>query len=308
MRLIYYCLANAPEGPRDEQWARSIRSLRQHNADIDVCLFLFNGATAALLEEADRQHVTVHYLGEYREYLRARHIYGDVLSALPTFHKFFCPQHLPPDGATQLLYLDCDTFFFADVEKLFDECAGASVYGREEPNSRRSIPGGDPAHIDEEALWELAAREGLHPVAPFNCGVCLINGGFWRELGRLSVTQLDFAWRLLCGCQLGLGQDANHDPDIRAAVQRAWNEMDRLRALPYPSSNIWIIDEIALWLALGHVTSLSLGTFRRAQVAQGDEFIPMLEAGRPPILAHYFTNMENEFLDAVRPLLRESDF
>jgi hypothetical protein len=278
--------------------------LRQHNAGIEVRLFLFNGASAALLEEADRQRVEVHYLGDYREYLRRCYVHGDVLSILPTFHKFLSLDHHFLEGVSQILYLDCDTYFFGDVEVLFSSCTATGLYAREEPNSRRSNSGGDPAHIDENALAEIVAWEGLHTVAPFNSGVCLMNGGFWNDLRRVSVSALDFAWRLLCGCELGMGQDANDDAEIHSAVRHVWNEIDRSRALPYPSSNIWIIEQIALWLALGHLPQLSMGTFHREQVAQGGEFIPMLESGRPPMIAHYFTTMEGEFLDAVRSLLQ----
>ena len=302
MRLVYYSLANRPEDSREQQWMISIRSLRQFNKHVAVVLFLFHGASKELLEEAERQRVSVIFLGEYRDFLLRRYAHGDVVSLLPTFHKFLVLEHDALHGASQILYLDCDTFLFGDVEQLFAACTEASLYAREEPNSQRSISGGNPSHIDEEMLAAIVAAEGLRAVAPFNTGVCLMNHGVWHEIETINVTELDYAWRLLCGCEMGRGQRANDDEDLQRAVRRSWNEIDRHRCLPYPSSNLWIIEQIALWLALGRLPNLTTGLLTRHLVAQGDEFIAMMHAGCPPVLAHYFTTAEGEFLNATRTL------
>jgi len=39
---------------------QSIRSLRRYNATVPVYLILYNGASAELMEEADRRGVAVH--------------------------------------------------------------------------------------------------------------------------------------------------------------------------------------------------------------------------------------------------------
>lgn len=301
MKLVYYSLANAPESRHEQQWTQSIRSLRQHNSSVEVILFLYNGASAALLEEARRQRVTVRYVGNYKEYLDKLYVQGSALAVLPTFHKFLSLAHCPLGDISQILYVDCDTYFFDDVDILFRRYTSSDWYAREEPGSQRSHYGYNPLHIDERALAAIARAEGVRSIAPFNTGACLMNNGVWHNLDRIRVSNLDFAWRLLCGCQLGAGYSVDHDPEIHSSVMLALNDVDRARALPYPSSNIWIIDEIALWLALGELPQLSVGTLSREDAVQGGEFIDMVAAGNRLVLAHYFSSMQDEFFCAVRP-------
>jgi hypothetical protein len=262
MRLVYYSLSNAPDAGREKQWTQSIRSLRRYNPTITVWLFLFNGATAELLREAEHQHVHVHYLGDYGEFFRQTHGRGSVLALYPTFHKFLVLAHAPLNDLTQVLYLDCDTAFFDNVDRLFDLYSALPWYAREEPASRRSHFAYDPNHIDEDLLEHIARSENLQYVPPFNSGVCLLNHGIWHDLVRLQIPYLDLAWRLLCG--------------------REFNGHN-----------------IALWLALGRLPEFSLGTFARSDVPQGGEFHDVLRSRRRCILAHYFSGTESEFFDAV---------
>lgn len=301
MRLVYYSLANSPDGRLERQWIQSIRSLRQHNREVAVTLFLYNGASEALFDESNRFGVTVHCTGSYRESLERLHVQGSSLALLPTFHKFLSLQHASFQAVSQLLYVDCDTWFFGDVDLLFDRYSEADWYAREEPSSRLSRYGVDPRHIDEDALATLAGAEGARSIPPFNTGVCLMNHGAWRHLERLRVTYLDLAWRLLCGTQLGIGQRVADDPEMRSSVLGALTSTDRFRALPYPSTNIWIIDEIALWLALGRLNDFSLGIMSQADLTQGGEFA---ERDRGSVLAHYFSTQEEQFFRIVPRLPR----
>ena len=300
MRFVYYSLANAPDAGREQQWTQSIRSLRRYNAEITVWLFLFNGATAELLREADRQRVHVHYLGEYGELFRQTHGRGSVLALYPTFHKFLVLAHASLGDIIQILYLDCDTFFFENVDRLFDRYSAHQWYAREEPSSRRSHFAYDPNHIDEDLLEHVAQCEGLRHVFPFNSGVCLLNHGVWHELERLRIPYLDLAWRLLCGRELnGHNPSLVRDPEIHQAVLSTVTDIDRTRALPYPSLNTWIIEQIALWLALGYLPDFSLGTFAPSDVPQGGEFHDVLRSRHRCILAHYYSGTESEFFELV---------
>lgn len=303
MRLVYYSLANAPDAGREKQWMQSIRSLRRYSRAIRVWLFLFNGATAELLHEAERQDVHVHYLGDYGEYFRQTHGRGAVLALYPTFHKFLVLAHAPLHDVSQVLYLDCDTFFFDNVDFLFEQYSAHPWYAREEPSSRRSHFQYDPKHIHEDLLEHIARCEGLRHVLPFNSGVCLLNHGVWHDLERLRIPYLDLAWRLLCGRELsGHNGGLVHDPEIQQAVMNTVTDLDRVHALPYPSHNTWIIEQIALWLALGHLPDFSLGTFSRSDVPQGGEFHEALRSRRRSILAHYYSGTESEFFEAVQPM------
>ena len=299
MRLAYYSLANFPYDSREHQWIQSIRSMRRHNRSIPVWLFLFNGASNELLAEAERWGVHVCFLGDYGAFLQKVHRRGSILALYPTFHKFLVLTHLPLQTATQILYLDCDTFFFDDVDRLFDLHGAQDWYAREEFMSLRSPLGYDPNHVDEQLLESIARREGLHYIPPFNSGVCLLNHGIWHSLYGMHDAYLGLAWRLLCGRETSKPGDKVRDGLVGQAVTDAITDSDRTQALPYPSTNNWIIEQIALWLALGQLPQLSLGTLSSVQVLQGGEFETMPMAHRQCVLAHYFTGMETKFFASV---------
>ena len=299
MRLAYYSLANVPSDSREHQWIQSIRSMRRHNRSIPVWLFLFNDASNDLLAEAERWDVNVCFLGDYSAFLQRAHPQGAILALYRTFHKFVVLPHLPLQKATQVLYLDCDTFFFDNVDLLFDVHREQDWYAREEFMSRRSPLGYDPSHVDEELLESIAHREGLRYIPPFNSGVCLLNHGVWHSLHALSDTYLNLAWRLLCGREINTPSEKVRDPHLWKAVMGAATDGDRVHALAYPSTNDWIIEQIALWLCLGRLPHFSLGTLSPNQVLQGDEFETMVKADRQCVLAHYFTGMEKSFFASV---------
>lgn len=298
MKLVYYSLANFPEHSRDRQWIQSIRSLRMHNPSIAVWLVLFNAGSSELQREAERQNVHVHVLGEYAEFLQRTHPRGSLLAQYPTFHKFLVLRDLPLPGVNQILYLDCDTFFFDDVNLLFDRHASSDWYAREEPRSGRSKLGYDPKHVDELLLGYIARCEHLRIVPPFNSGVCLLNHEIWHSWSGLRETYLSLAWRLLCGRELGGHEFELRDPRIRLAILDAITDADRSDALPYPSANDWIIEQIALWLALGKLRHLSLGTLSPELVLQGNEFEDMPSLRRPCVV-HYFSGGEESFFSSV---------
>jgi hypothetical protein len=302
MKLVYYSLADFPDDSRARQWIQSIRSLRRCNRSIPVWLFLFNHPGAELLREAERHDVHVLSLGNYREFMKRVHARGSVLALYPTFHKFLVLPNLPLPALKQTLYLDCDTFFFDDVNLLFDRHQEHDLYAREEPASLRSRLGYDPTHVDEMLLRGMVRRESLHYVAPFNSGVCLLNHGIWQNLIRVRDAYLDLAWRLLCGWEAESNPDAN--PVVRSAIVRAATDFDRSHALPYPSADDWIVEQIALWMALAAIPDFSQGTLSPEQVLQGAEF----EAGTGPkpkqgcVLAHYFTGAEERFFSRIRAI------
>lgn len=296
MRLAYYSLANFPYDSREHQWIQSIRSLRRHNRSIPVWLLLFNGASNELLAEAERWGVHVCFLGDYATFLQKTHPQGAILALYPTFHKFLVLPHLPLQTATQILYLDCDTFFFDDIDLLFDRHGEQDWYAREEPMSRQSPLGYDPNHVNEELLESIAHREGLDYIPPFNSGVCVLNHGIWDILNGLTDAYLTLAWRLLCAREMGQVRENVRDLQVWEAVMNAITSLDRAHALAYPSTNDWIIEQIALWLTLGRLPNFSLGTLSSTQVLQGDEF----EMLHPPcLLAHYFTGMEKRFFASI---------
>jgi hypothetical protein len=243
----------------------------------------------------------VHQLGDYTWYLHQIYTHGAILALYPTFHKVISLAHLPTDNGTrQILYLDCDTFMFADIENLFDLYAASDLYAREEHSSRLSHFGYDARHIDETALGTITRGERLRAITPFNSGVCIVNNGFWNSVVALRFTFLDFAWRLLVGRHLQGPADISADEcEIHTAIERAITNFDRSRALPYPSNNHWIIEQIALWLTLGHFREMSQSFISRNHVAQNGEFHDALCPQSGCIVAHYFSSMETDFFSTV---------
>jgi hypothetical protein len=298
MRLVYYALVCGQDDRYIAQWIHSVRSLRRYNSSVAVHLILFNSLPDVIREEAARWNVTIQFLGEYWEYLYRLHVRGPVLAKLSPVPKLLAMRHLPPAGVSQVLYLDCDTYFFDDVGILFEQYRECDWYGREEPTSRLSYHEYDPAHVDEDKLREIAESEGLSPVTPFNTGVCLLNHGIWWELARLRITFLDNSWRLAAGRFLHVERNPENQSESESGVGEALNELDRSRALPYPSQNFWIIEQIAFWLTLGRLAGRSGGFFAADHVAQNGEFPPAEHF--PLVAAHYFSANEERFFDELR--------
>jgi hypothetical protein len=301
VRLVYYSLARSANSQHDHQWTQSIRSLRSHNPNIHVCLFVFNGVSEAMQREADRWRVMVVPMGSYREWLQSYHPHGSILSMYPTLHKFLVLGEANTTGLSHALYVDCDTFFFDDPETLFESPDPYHWCARESPTSRICPHGYDPSNVNEELIDEIVSTEGLQRVLPFNAGVCLLNNGIWETYRQLRGTFLDTVWRLMVGRHCWGWKDTE-DRDIRNAVVHKATSFDIARALPYPSGNYWILEEIALWLTLGHVRNLSQRILARRWATQGYECVHAAQQGRLPIVAHYFSCFQNEFFNHV-PLL-----
>src|SRR5271170_4072542 len=124
MKLVYYSLAFTDVKKAlacERQWTQSIRSLRRYNSTIPVFLFIYGAPSKALLEEAERHKVSARVLGEYRScFTGVPSSWHTPLSYYPTLHKFISLRFFDSADVSQILYLDCDTFFFGDVMSLFE--------------------------------------------------------------------------------------------------------------------------------------------------------------------------------------------
>jgi len=297
MNLVYYSLSSSANRSYDRQWIESIRSLRRFNLELPVCLLVYDGVSEEVLREAACHDVMVAHLGSYRDRLCRTSKHGAVLSLYPTLHKFLSLSELDTLQCSQILYVDCDTFFFADPAHLFSTYREHHWYAREAPTSRRCPHGYNPVNIDEGVLEQIATQEGLRPILPFNSGVCLLNHGVWRDFGDLGARFLDNMWRLLVGRHQRASDGS--DQAIRRAVLASATDSDRVRALPYPSRNFWIAEEIALWLTLAGIPGLSQGFLSSEHILQGEEFEhAQLGAGRP-VLAHYFSSLQDRFFSSA---------
>ena len=295
-RLVYYSLL-APPAPRADlswQFETSVATLRAHNPDIPVVLFLHGALPADVATTCRRFRVMVHHQGAYAERLAALCPAGAAaLAAYPLLHKYLNFRELAASGVEQAMCCDLDTLFFGDVGVLFDRYGDADVVAREEVNCCRSHHGHDPSFIDEELLGRLAGAERRAPVPQFNLGFVLFNHFVVERLRELDRLFVDDAWRLVswmaahpvAGTALAAyGEFVGLDRALATITAT-----DRQRALPFPSTNRWILDEVALWLALGAVPGLRTADFDRADVAQNGEVLGVEAAAAPWIACHYYT-------------------
>lgn len=299
--LVYYSIANFGDPRYERQWCQSIRSLRAYNERVPVHLVLYNGASDSIVREADRHRVTVHMAGDFASRLRdliPRH--ADPLSRNPSLHKVLSLHFLTAGDASQILYLDCDTFFFADVLPLFEQYRNHHFYAREEPLSRRSHYGYRPSYLDEAVLAKTYEAEGLAFIPPYNTGVFLLNRGLSVRLTEASGKFLGYAWRLLLDMSENeqLAQKCNLV--LMFEVWRSLKHAD-LPPLRYPSSNCWILEEIAMLFTLAGIPGLTHDALLREDVAQNGEY-GQLAVSRRPTLVHYYSVLEQRFFEHVKRL------
>lgn len=191
--------------------------------------------------------------------------------------------------------------FFSSASNLFDRYRDADLYAREEPFCRRSIHGYNPSCVDEDAIAELRVPEGLSAVPPFNTGVCLFTREMADAITMIVPRYFDYLFRFLTRFHL-------HPLPEAATVTGSTKMDDRFlrpaagQALPYPSKNRWIVDQVALWLALGRFTSLRYDDLAPTHVWQGAEFQQMSAARPFPILCHYFGGNTMQFFDRLQRL------
>ena len=295
-RLVQYSLSQPRGASRPDliwQFAGSVRTLREHNRRIPVALFLHGSMTPELATICGAYGVMVHEQGPYEQRLADLSPAGwRALAHYPLLHKFLNFRELTRIGPSQVLCCDCDTVFFGDVERLFDLYGTAHVVAREEVHSGRSAYGSDRTFIDEPLLAEIARRERVASIAPFNLGVVLFNEGTWRAVAALEGVFVDYAWRFATWMAQhpaeGLAAAYGEFVGAEAAGQAA-GATDVARALPYPSANRWILDEFALWLTLGRVHGLRTADFRATDVAQNGEFARSDPRSAGWILCHYFS-------------------
>jgi hypothetical protein len=296
-RLVSYSLA-CNERRRDEharQFELSISSLRASNQSIPVVLFLHGPLAPEIAGLCSRFGVMVAYQGPYRDRLAALSPRsGDAMAQYPVLHKNLNFAELAAAGVQQVLCCDLDTIFFTDVELLFDRYAGAHVVAREEVYSGRSIHGADRAFIDEPLLTHLAGYLDRTVVAPFNLGVVLYNHGVVARLAGVMATFLDDVWRLMTGLTIPGFPNADVAGDASfpwiADVARRASNADRQRALPFPSNNGWIVEEVAWWLALGSIPGLTRADFAADDVAQNGEVLGTPREQAPWALCHYYSH------------------
>lgn len=287
----------------------SLTSLRSANATVPVVLFAHGALAPEIAELCHRFGVMVAEQGPYRDRLAAMSSRGSgALASFPLVHKGLNFAELAAADFGQVLCCDLDTVFLGDVDVLFDRYGGPDVVAREEVHCERSIHGADPTFINETLFVYIASHLGRKVVPPFNTGVVLYNNRVVRRLADVMSTFVDDVWRLLCGLTIDGFANAGtaDDPAFEwmPAVRRDADRIDLSRALPVPSNNAWIVEEIAWWLTLGSVPGLTYGDFSPHDVAQTNEFIVAAPDRSTWTVCHYFSRN----LAAIAGWLNHSTF
>ena len=303
-RLICYSLTNCGEGPHLDQLLRSTASLRQYNTHIPVWVFVYGDLPSAVASLLRVQHICVKPVGTYVASLRNLSPHAEALSSYRVLCKYLSLAELADVEVGQLLLVDCDTFFFDDVSKLFDRYAECECYGREEPYSPYSADG-DAAYLDPAALAALLKSEALRAVPTLNAGALLLNRGLHRKVAPMLGSMLDYASRMMMWLRLhhkgalpyltprcDSNSEAESDPHGSAKPQHT--------PLPFPSSNVWIVDQVALWMMLGRLPEVSFGIFAWRDFLHGQEFQSTSREQTSALACHYFSVNESVFADWVK--------
>jgi Glycosyl transferase family 8 len=290
MRVVYHSLAVTGDiALYSRQWVQSVRSLRRYNNNVKLVLFIHGETTAGIRAEATKSDVELIECGPYETLFAGvpQHQVASLV-AYPVLHKFAHLHKLPK--ASQVLYLDCDTFFFTDVNLLFDKFADKDFYAREEPRSARST--GDD--ILDRHMERLALQSGIAFIPCYNMGVCLFNNGSWTKIAKLAPLFFTNVYRFLLGAR-------NVHPGDSFALRTMVGEGDISLEFPPPGScDPWITEQIALWHTWGHIPGLTHDVLDRDDVKlSADEFVA---DGGDLVLCHYFHLSEGEFFARVARL------
>lgn len=295
MRLVTYSLSvTGPPQTTDyhEQLINSVKSLRTYNTVVPIHVFLYGEHPSAFMAELEHQRVTIDYMGSYSDAIRRiRPRAFRTLERYPVLHKWMNFHKIAPLRPSQVLQIDCDTFFFDDVEILFQRYSDCHFYGREEPSSRASYHGYDPNYLDEDQLFALARREGAIAVNPCNIGVSLLNHGLWSEIAKRTEMFLSYVFRFAAGMARNPQTRERLWPELAEVVMVDLLEQPDVAGLPFPSSNLWILDQLAIWLTMGHVPGFTHGHLSREHVLQGGE-----TSESQVVVHHYFGVDKDAFL------------
>jgi hypothetical protein len=284
------------------QLQASVLSIRRVNKTIPVYVFAYgDDIPPPFLRELFVLGVECSHLGTYEDALQP--YVGKLskpLARYPTLHRWLSLRELLELPASQIIYLDCDTWFVRDPGPFFERFSEHSLYAREEPFSRRSEWGYDPDAIDEDALGALARSVGARILSPFNIGLLAFDHRFSREICQRLHVLFSFVVRLIAWMHQHPDPGADSDgliSEMRDGFAGAIASGDVVIPLAYPSRNRWIVDEVALWLTLGGISNFSVGWLPKDQILQGDEFATSTGEF---IGCHYYARNQTPFLKWAR--------
>jgi hypothetical protein len=307
MESVFYTICPAPDPAKTilhlTQLKASIDSLRRVNFHIPIYIFTFGIPARAIETTLKQLGVRIIekplYNSALEPYCGGR---TAAFSHYPVLHRWLVLEDFRKSSEDTLLYVDCDTYFAADPAILFTAAGDRDWHTREEPYSSHSYLGYDPNYINEKALQLLACQVSSSFLPPINIGVMLMKNRVWERVQLVLDCFFTYMWAFLIWMAY-YGQDKimadKRMQPILHEIARVASLEDRRNALPFPSSNGWIVDELAILLALGRIEPFSWGFFDREQVLQGIEFTslnPHTLKFSDAVLCHYFSKNHVEFM------------
>tara|TARA_R100000742_G_C4270886_1_gene89670 strand:- start:54 stop:968 length:915 start_codon:yes stop_codon:yes gene_type:complete len=248
----------------------SISSLREFNNEISVYLF------------CDKPNlVPDNFKSEYSVNVRpfVKGFDHDILSAW-SIHRWYNLKYFEGKNHN-ILYLDSDTLFYADVQYIFDTYCYYDVYGREEYGFRFDPNIGGGKNIKElldrvdVAIYDLGGRFQVHK---YCCGVILLN----NNVHNYIISSLDELTELM-------------------------NDFKRKQEF-YPIPNPRIVDQYAIWTILSRLEIIG-SLFGCQDVTMGYKEQKHQQHFNPVVL-HYTTKGEQELAksdEKYNDLIRDVD-
>jgi len=276
------------------QLAISLTSLRVNNSSTRVVVFCHGDVPPELLVVA-RQHEAVvverpplpETLGTLVGAL------GPLLAQCPTMHKFVNFGSLASLEIGPTVFLDCDTVIFGSLAELHGRVCSVDVAAREELGSA-VCRHADRRYLDESLLADAMSPQPVLPA--FNTGVVFFNRLRLERAEELDRSFAMAAVRFLLWMAKNppVSSDATQADVVPLAPLRALltgPDSERLGglALPYPSVNRWLLDEAALWVALGEA-GLTFQHLEAGWSAQGAE---PNRGALPRTIWHYFSSNQH---------------
>jgi hypothetical protein len=301
-QLVFYSLSMDREDPRpDIEWQLelSLRSLRLFNTHVTVWVFVYGDSSTAFERRLERYRVLIVRKGRYED--RLAELAADFwqpLAQYPILHKFLNFREIVSAGFDAALLLDCDTVFFSDVAALFNAAGGADCSGIADIGARRGPYDYDPAYLDEEALQEIAAGQGLLIPPLFSCGSIVMSRKLCQELYRLESHFLGFALRFMCWMALHPVSIRGRFPECRGVeyLRRNWATLGagNLEPIRFPSGNRWLLEQFALWFTLGYAARHEYIDLPARSVQYYTQFRSQSRPDREMVCCHYGSrNTEN---------------
>jgi hypothetical protein len=143
---------------------------------------------------------------------------------------------------------------------------------------------------DSRPFFTCSATLSARAVPALNTGAFLLNHGLYAKVAPLLGSMLDYVSRFM----MWLSDAGDFSGKLPFATPVPANPS---LALPFPSSNVWIADEIAFWLTLGRLPNVLSGVFAWQDFLQGQEFMATKRKDTPAIACHYYSVNEDQFSD-----------